>query len=383
MRQSGVRSPNEPEWTVGRSRCFLVATGAFPVADLRAATIGYPATEAFANSLQETIHVPGLRGNPEGAYRTSAVGDRFAGTFENYAASVIDQWQRTGDTRLAELGNALVQLGLTGSVEAKRVNDTQVELHVGRLLRRKRASAHDTVNIADVGFGVSQTLPVLVALLVARLGQLVYIEQPELHLHPKAQTALAPILAAAARRGVKVVVETHSTLLLRAIQTLVAKDELAPDLVKLHWFQRDEDGLTEITSADLDENGAFGQWPEDFDDVMLNTEAAYLGRGHTKIMNPDHAQCAPWGHYDDVDHQGNPEGAVRHLDYITGVESVKAYKRETHALLGIQPGSLVLDAGCGTGAELWLGELKQRDRDTAYLSMILGFTVAGRKLANP
>ena len=60
-------------------------------------------------------------------------------------------------------------------------------------------------------------------------------------------------------------------------------------------------------------------------------------------MKPDHAKCTPWGHYDDVDHQVNPEGAVQHLDYITGMESVKAYKRETCALLGIQPDSVVLD----------------------------------------
>ncbi len=132
------------------------------------------------------------------------------------------------------------------------------------------------MNIADVGFGVSQMLPVLVALLVARPGQLVYIEQPELHLHPQAQTALAPILAAASERGVKVVIETHSALLLRAVQTLVARSELPPARVKLHWFQRDDAGMTAITSADLDENGAFGHWPEDFDDVMLNAEAAYL-----------------------------------------------------------------------------------------------------------
>ena len=69
-------------------------------------------------------------------------------------------------------------------------------------------------------------------------------------------------------------------------------------------------------------------------------------------MHPDQPQCAPWGHYDDVDHQENPEGAVRHLDYITGVEAVKAYKRETYELLGVKPGATVLDAGCGAGDDV-------------------------------
>ena len=79
------------------------------------------------------------------------------------------------------------------------------------------------VSIADVGFGVSQVLPVLVALIVAEPGRLVYLEQPELHLHPRAQVALAQVLAAAAKRGVRVVAETHSSLLLLAVQTLVAE----------------------------------------------------------------------------------------------------------------------------------------------------------------
>lgn len=135
-RTFGPETDNEPEWSVGRERCFLVATGVVEVAESRTARVSYPATEGFASELQEVIHVPGLRGNPERAYRTSAVGERFVGTFENYAASVIDQWQRDNDSRLVNLEQALLQLGLTSSIKAKRVNDTQVELHVGRGARR-------------------------------------------------------------------------------------------------------------------------------------------------------------------------------------------------------------------------------------------------------
>ncbi len=133
------------------------------------------------------------------------------------------------------------------------------------------------VNIADVGFGISQVLPVVVALLVAKPGQLVYIEQPEIHLHPRAQVNLARMLADAAKRGVRVVIETHSARLLLALQTLVAEGELAPELVKLHWFSRSsETGMTKITSGGIDEMGSFDDWPEDFGQVELDQESRFL-----------------------------------------------------------------------------------------------------------
>ena len=69
---------------------------------------------------------------------------------------------------------------------------------------------------------------------------------------------MAQILVDAANRGVRVVIETHSQLLLLGIQTLVAEDKISPGLVKLHWFTRRKDGSTEVSSADLNEAGAFG-----------------------------------------------------------------------------------------------------------------------------
>ncbi len=227
--------------------------------------------------IRKTIHLPGLRGNPERAFPVTAVGPMFPGTFQEYTASIIAQWQaekRPANLRL--LGQYLEKLGLTWTVTAKAINDTQVEIQVGRLPHPAKIGAGDMVNIADVGFGVSQVLPVLVALLVAEPGQLVYIEEPEIHLHPRAQSAMAEILADAAKRGVRVVIETHSQLLLLGVQTLVAQGKLSPDLVKLHWFQRRNDGSTQITSADLDEAGAFGNWPEDFAEVVLKAEGRYL-----------------------------------------------------------------------------------------------------------
>jgi len=142
----------------------------------------------------------------------------------------------------------------------------------------------DLVNIADVGFGVSQTLPVVVALRAAKPGQLVYIEQPEIHLHPRAQVAMARLLVDAANRGVHVVAETHSSLILLAVQTLVAEGVIEPEFVGLNWFLRGEkSGITRIKTAGLDEAGRFGDWPEDFDEVALEAENRYLSAAEARL----------------------------------------------------------------------------------------------------
>ncbi len=263
------------EWVIVRDRCFIgpvwVAKGA------NGSTFSHGARPGtnWEEIIPHLIHLPGLRGNPERAYPVAAIRSTYPGTFEKYTASVISQWMEEGDN-LDKLNADLQSLKLTGGIIVKRLYDIQLELYVGRLPDVSPERPENQVNIADVGVGVSQTLPILVALHAAKPGQLVYVEQPETHLHPRAQFTLAQILAAAAKRGVRVVVETHSSILLLGVQTLVAEGSLEPDKVKLHWFQREKDGRTIVTSADLDEAGAFGDWPEDFDDVSLQTQGQYL-----------------------------------------------------------------------------------------------------------
>jgi predicted ATPase len=272
------REGDKPKYRAKRERCFLdleLALGQESIGG------GMNFSSSFQSYIRKLIHIPGLRGNPERTYKTTAIGREFPGTFDNYVASVLSHWSETKDERLQETGTALKTLGLTSKVDAKQINDVHIELRVGRSLTSGEAT--EMVSIADVGLGVSQVLPVLVALLVAEPGQLVYLEQPEIHLHPRAQAALAEILADAAKRGVRVVLETHSELLLLAVQSLVAEGKLSPDLVKLHWFTRREDGVTEVNSAELDDAGAFGDWPEDFSNVSLKLESRYLNAAEARL----------------------------------------------------------------------------------------------------
>jgi len=232
----------------------------------------------FAPKIQAVIYVQGFR-SLERVLPVTGVGQNFSGDFVKYVASLIHSWQESKCGKLEKLNADLVNLKLAKKIEANIINDTQIELKVSRTM-----DSDDMVNIVDVGSGVSQILPVLVALVVAEPDQLVYLEEPEIHLHPLAQANLGEIIVNAANRGVRVVLETHSDLLLRRIQSLVAEDKIAPDKAILHWFSRDEAGFTKIISTALNETGAYdnSDFPLDFTDVFLDEEGRYLDAASAK-----------------------------------------------------------------------------------------------------
>lgn len=236
----------------------------------------HPICYVFDDIIRHIIHLPGLRGNPERLYPlTSAEGEVFPGIFSDYVATLIDKWKKSRNKkRFYNLNDDLLLLGLTSAVNTKMKNDTEISILVSRTTAKCKTK--DYVNIADVGFGVSQTLPVLVALNAAQPGQIVYLEQPEIHLHPKAQFELTSVINKAIKRGVNVILETHSPMILIGIQTLVAKAELDEDEVVLHWFERNKEGFTSVKTASMDELGRYGDWPNDFGKVELGVQDMYL-----------------------------------------------------------------------------------------------------------
>jgi predicted ATPase len=274
----------EGRWEIRRDRCFIGPVWIASGTGTGSLSVGARPGPEWEKIIPEVIHIPGVRSNAEPTYPVTAIGTAFSGTFQVNTASLISKWMTEDQKKLLELRNNLIELQLTGGVIALRKNDAQIELHVGRLPDTEPTGPENRVNIAYVGLGVSQVLPVLVGLLAAKPGQLIHVEQPETHLHPRAQTALATILANAAKRGVRVVVETHSSLLLLGIQTLVAEAELDPNIVKLYWFKRDNEGRSTAYPGNLDEAGRFGDWPEDFDDVTLNAQKEYLDASSKRLF---------------------------------------------------------------------------------------------------
>lgn len=129
-------------------------------------------------------------------------------------------------------------------------------------VRRSRQSPE--VLITDVGFGVSQILPVIALCYYAPKGSILIMEQPEIHLHPRVQAGLADVFIDAIRtRGVQIILESHSEHLLRRLQRRIAEEAFSPEEAAL-YFCRIAEGESKIDNLQLDMFGSIENWPTDF-----------------------------------------------------------------------------------------------------------------------
>ena len=116
----------------------------------------------------------------------------------------------------------------------------------------------------NVGFGLSYTLPVVMALL-APSGTLCLIENPEAHLHPRGQTKLAELAVRASLAGVQVFAETHSDHFIDGVRIAVRDGLIQPDDVAIHYFER-AGGKSVVTSPKVNADGRLSSWPVGFFD---------------------------------------------------------------------------------------------------------------------
>lgn len=134
----------------------------------------------------------------------------------------------------------------------------------------------------NVGFGISYTLPVILTLLTSRQDDIVIIENPEAHLHPKGQAKMGELIARAVASGVQVFVETHSDHVINGIRVAVAEKILKPEDVNIAFFERKEHGAEQDGGADsmetyaevrnikVDDQGSLSEYPADFMDEWNN-----------------------------------------------------------------------------------------------------------------
>ena len=178
--------------------------------------------------------------------------NRRPGTHYELFESIIAHW--------------LKELGVISEFKVKSVAEGRKEYEV--LVRTQPQSAQ--VRLTDIGFGASQVLPALVQAFYAAPHSTVWMEQPEIHLHPKAQAALADAFISATQsgengnqRGVQIIIESHSEALLMRLQRRIAEGLISPQDVAIYFVSPNARGA-ELQELKVDLFGNIENWPENF-----------------------------------------------------------------------------------------------------------------------
>lgn len=120
----------------------------------------------------------------------------------------------------------------------------------------------------NMPFGNSSVFPIVVALMTAPKNSLVVIENPEAHIHPKAQARMGELLSIAAENGVQIIIETHSDHLLNGVRIAVKDQLIDENNVKVHFVYADKDNplLHHTKYIQINDNGTMEDWPVGFFD---------------------------------------------------------------------------------------------------------------------
>ena len=193
------------------------------------------------------------------------------------------QWNQQMPTSLGVDGNLTIQ-ALMACVNERHGENSHVITNVSKWLKRLGVadtlrpqrlgqSAHyelfigskgEEQNLVDVGFGISQVLPVLTLCFYAPKGSTLIIEEPEIHLHPLAQRNLADLFIEVVKnRKLQVLVETHSEHFFRRLQTYIARGDLGPEMCQMYFVEH-PGKRARVRQLDFDRFGHIKNWPAKF-----------------------------------------------------------------------------------------------------------------------
>jgi predicted ATPase len=175
-------------------------------------------------------------------------------------------WKRPTKTFAEFVAQWLTEMKVIHSFAVRPVAEGRKEFEV--LIRTQAWSPE--VKITDVGFGVSQVLPALVQAFYCPPHSTIWMEQPEIHLHPQVQSDLADVFISAVQsyqdnkeRNVQLIVESHSEHFLTRLQRRIAEDIIKPSEVAVYFCRNTEAGAV-LESLDLNLFGEIENWPENF-----------------------------------------------------------------------------------------------------------------------
>lgn len=227
---------------------------------------------------------------------SNVVSSRRLGSFGQYTAHFLEVYGAS-EVKADNLihPKSYVQDHVTGQKIVNRTLLNQVNLWLGEIspgVRVQVTSIQNTENIqveieylqpnfgttnrfkpVNVGFGISYVLPVVVSLLAARPGDLLIIENPESHIHPRGQAELGKLVASAAANNVQIIIETHSDHFVNGVRVAVKEGLIDRSAAVLFYFEKTvtaSEQFSKITDIEIDSRGELSAYPENMLDEWSN-----------------------------------------------------------------------------------------------------------------
>ena len=222
--------------------------------------------EHIQSDLKDVLYLGPLREIPKRLYELSGDAPRDVGVRGQFSPEIL--LRARNKTLFKQVNRWLKQFGLPGELTCRPMTDTAFELLLD-------GSEHPATNFADVGFGFSQLLPLLVQGLTASRSNLLITEQPEIHLNPRLQSRLADFFLTVNKRGSSVLIETHSEHLVLALRRLVAEGRIEAADVAIYYVEAGV-GESTVRPVPLQENGHINKldWPSGFFEDVLRESFA-------------------------------------------------------------------------------------------------------------
>jgi len=193
-------------------------------------------------------------------YQKAKAGEKVGRAGEGYIDQILE-WEIQKSDKIKQLRDILKKLRLLNALKVRTLPGGRFELSV------KVRPKGNWAALSDVGFGICQFLPVIVADLQLSDDSILVLAQPEIHLHPNAQAALADyFVRQVAKTQKQYIIETHSEYLLNRIRLAIVKGEIDPSWVSLYYFENSIDG-SKTYPIELMTDGEVRNAPQGFFDT--------------------------------------------------------------------------------------------------------------------
>jgi predicted ATPase len=207
-----------------------------------------------------------------GPHAERAVGSLYWRRDESVAEGMLHPDRRTSPLMVRQVEAWLGDLFPGVVIDVQRVPNANLAT-----LAIRTSDATDFHRPQHVGFGMTYVLPVIVALVLAAPGDLVLVENPEAHLHPRAQVAITGLCIRAAQSGIQVLLETHSDHVVNSVRVAVHRGRIPSHDVGIHFFERPSaEGAPSSRQLRLDRRGRLDDRPADFFDEIERQLSALL-----------------------------------------------------------------------------------------------------------